>query len=93
MKTINLTDVRITNISVDYIREVVSVTYLLESDCDIILERQALFWRVIPIEYDFEGQPIAAPDWYFTLPDVRLQQLVELRNLAKNVLKQKEGIE
>jgi len=90
-KTIILNNLVITNLNIDYDRQVVIVTYKMIDDSGIkYINGSAYFWVDIPnTGLDLYGNPIPIPDNWFQLPSSYFPTLLQLKNDADIVLTNK----
>lgn len=85
-KTIELTDLIVNNINIDYGRQCVIVGYSLVTDTGFVYESgTAYFWVNIPPVPPFES----VPDNWFQLPSSYFPTLLQLRSDADSALTSK----
>ncbi len=87
MKTIELTQVRIIALHINYDRQVVEVEYELQDELGHGWQRgNVLFWVTMP---DIPPGKDEIPDNWFQLPASYLPELVKLRDDAKTAIENK----
>jgi hypothetical protein len=90
-KTIVLTNLVISSITIDYERQMAAVNYKMITDNGIQYEKgTGYFWVVIPDPgLDPDGNPLPIPDNWFQLPSSYFPTLLQLKNDADIVLTNK----
>ncbi len=90
-KTIELTDLIINYLHVDYMAQCVRVSYNLRDAAGKTWSQgEAVFWVNIPDPgTGFDGSPNQIPDNWFQLPSGYIATLIQLRNDADQALTNK----
>lgn len=86
-KTVELTDIVIGNININYVEQSVHVGYSMVDDSGIVWKTgEAVFWLNMPERKDPEGNVLPPPEEWFVLPPDYVPTLVGLRDDADGAI-------